>query len=142
MKLVYGPVGVNGYAQLIWDPVTGKIDHNVAEYWRRYDINYKLRQDWPTLGPKLVGKIHVATGDMDSYYSNEAVYLLRDFLESTTDPYAGATFDFGPHKPHCWMGENSTNPGEMMTLAEFFIIVADYLTDSAPAGADTSSWKY
>lgn len=142
-EAVYGPVGENGYAQPIWDPVTGKIDHNVAEYWKEnYDINYKLQQDWSTLGPKLVGKIHIATGDMDSYYLNEAVYLLRDFLESTIDPYAEATFDFGPHRPHCWIGESPARPGEIMTLTEFILIVADYLTETAPAGDDTSSWKY
>lgn len=142
-EAVFSPIGADGYPQQIWDPVTGKIDHNVAEYWKEnYDITYKLQQDWLTLGPKLVGKLHIAVGDMDTYYLNEAVYLLRDFLESTTDPYAAACFDFGPRKPHCWRGVSPSRPGEQMSYSEFVTIVADYITRIAPEGADIESWKY
>jgi hypothetical protein len=46
-------------------------------------------RDWKTLGPKLAGKIHIYCGTMDNYFLNDAVYLMEDFLKSTTDPPYG-----------------------------------------------------
>ena len=35
------------------------------QYWREnYDLLHYLQQNWPTVGPKLVDKIHVYTGDV------------------------------------------------------------------------------
>ena len=51
-----------------------------------FDLRYILERDWATLGPKLVGKIHIYVGEMENSYLNNAVYLMEDFLESTTDP--------------------------------------------------------
>jgi len=83
-QAVYSPVGKDGYPQPIWDKLTGEIDHAVAEYWREhYDLRYILERDWPKLGPKLKGKIHIYCGDMDNYYLNNAVYLMEEFLESS-----------------------------------------------------------
>ncbi|MGA7857163.1 MAG: alpha/beta hydrolase-fold protein, partial [Terracidiphilus sp.] len=46
-QAVFGPVGADGYPQPIFDPVTGVIDHNVAEYWRQhYDLESILEHDW------------------------------------------------------------------------------------------------
>jgi hypothetical protein len=126
-EAVYSPVGDDGYPVPIWDPVTGAIDHTVAEYWRaNYDVDYKMEQEWLTLGPKLVDQLHITVGTMDTYYLNEAVYLVKDFLDSTTDPYAGATFDFGFRKPHCWRGESPNNPGQQMSYQEFIQIAWDW----------------
>ena len=58
-QAVYGPVGPHGYPARIFDKVTGKIDHRVAEYWREhYDLMEILRRNWASLGEKLRGKIH------------------------------------------------------------------------------------
>ncbi|MFC2169710.1 alpha/beta hydrolase [Acidobacteriota bacterium] len=142
-QAVYSPKGPGGYPKPLWDPETGDIDHEVAEYWKEnYDIRYKLEKNWATLGPKLTGKIHVAVGNMDNYYLNEAVYLLQDFLDSTTDPPAKATFQYGWIGKHSWIGHSPVDPSREMTYAEFIPIVTDYITKNAPSGADTSSWKY
>ncbi|HET7275389.1 MAG TPA: alpha/beta hydrolase-fold protein [Longimicrobiaceae bacterium] len=126
-EAVYGPIGDDGYPARIWDPVTGVIDHQVAEYWREnYDLRYILERDWETLGPQLRGKLHVAVGDMDSYYLNNAVHLLEDFLESTTDPVANAEFQYGRGEPHCWIGHSPNRAGEEMNNAEFVRVVAEY----------------
>jgi len=101
-EAVYGPVGEDGYPQPLWDKKTGKIDKQVSAYMRDhgYDLTYYLKQNWPALGPKLKGKIHVFVGDMDNYYLNLAVYMLEDFLK-TAD--AAAEFDYGrPMKGHGW----------------------------------------
>ncbi|MEM4959596.1 MAG: hypothetical protein QXX12_06995 [Nanopusillaceae archaeon] len=81
-------------------------------------------------------------GDMDTYFLNEAVYLLKEFLDSTTNPPAQATFEFGWRKPHCWRGESPWRPGQHISYAEFVQVVADYLTKMASPGADVTSWKY
>jgi hypothetical protein len=127
-EAVYGPVGRDGYPARIWDPLTGVIDPDVAEHWRSYyDLTEHLRRSWPALGPKLRGEIHVAVGDMDSYYLELATYRLQELLDSTTDPPADATFEYGRRKPHCWIGYSRERPGEDLTNVEFVRIVADYL---------------
>ena len=99
---VYGPVGDDGYPDLLYDKWTGEINPEVAEYWREnYDLRHIIERDWSTLGPKLVGKIHIFAGDMDNYYLNNAVYLTEEFLESTTDPYYDGVVDYGDRAYHC-----------------------------------------
>ena len=82
-QAVYSPVGDDGYPKPIWDKVTGQIDHAVAEYWREhYDLGHILKRDWPKIGKKLQGKIHIYCGDMDNYYLNNAVYLVEEISEN------------------------------------------------------------
>ena len=104
-QAVFGPVGDDGYPKPIWDKRTGVIDRDVAAYWReRYDLRYILERDWKTLGPKLKGKIHIYTGDMDNWYLHNAVYLMEAFLKNTKDPYYDGTVEYGDRQPHCWCG--------------------------------------
>ncbi len=132
-EAVYGPVGKNGCPRPIWDPVTGEIDHETAAYWKtNYDLHEQLRSKWETLGPKLNGKIHIATGDMDSYYLDNAVYLMDEFLTNATNPRAGASVEYGRRKPHCWIGESPLRPGEDINYIEFVNVVADHLQQTAP----------
>jgi putative esterase len=101
----YGPVGKDGYPRPLWDPLTGKIDKEVAHYMRDngYDLRYNLEKNWSRIGPDLVGKIHVYCGDMDNYYLNLAVYQLEDFLKSAAEPKSEAVFEYGrPMKAHGW----------------------------------------
>lgn len=141
-EALFSPVGSNGYPKPIWDQVTGAIDKQVAQYWREhYDINHRLQRNWKTLGPKLRGKIHVATGDMDSYYLNEAVYLLQAFLDSTTSPPAEATFEYGRRKPHCFSGYSPDRPGEDLAYTEFIRIAAEFMWNRMPDGGDGGWWR-
>ena len=71
---------------------------------------------------------------MDTYYLEEAVFLLQDFLESVDNPPADASFEYGRRKPHCWIGASPSGSGDDLTNAEFIGIVADYLESRAPAG--------
>jgi hypothetical protein len=144
-QAVYGPVGSNGYPKPIWDKTTGDIDRQVAEYWREnYDLRHILERDWDTLGPKLEGKIHIYCGDMDNYYLNNAVYLMEDFLESTTEPYYGGEVDYGDRAEHCWNGDHE-NPNHISRLRYNSLYVEKILERilaSAPEGADLTSWRY
>lgn len=71
------------------------------------DLRDYLERNWTTVGPKLVGKLHVAVGDMDNFFLNLGVYRFETFLESSKEPgkepYYAGTFQYGrPLKPHGW----------------------------------------
>jgi hypothetical protein len=80
---VFSPRGADGRPRRVMDKLTGAIDRDVATYWKRYDIRLVLQENWPTLGPKLHGKLHVIGGGWDTFYLEPAVELLRDFLKTT-----------------------------------------------------------
>jgi hypothetical protein len=108
-QAAWAPVGRDGYPMPLWDKRTGKIDHAVADSMRArgYDLRDFVERNWNTLGPRLVGKLHVAVGDMDNYFLNLGVYRFESFLESTKEPgkgpYYAGTFEYGrPLKPHGW----------------------------------------
>lgn len=144
-QAVYSPVGKDGYPQPIWDKLTGKIDHSVSEYWREnYDLRYILERDWKTLGPKLRGKIHIYCGDMDTYYLNNAVYLMEEFLNSTKDPHYEGFVDYGDRAEHCWNGDH-TRPNAISRLRYHQMYtpkILERILKSSPPGADLTSWKY
>ncbi len=102
-EAAYGPIGEDGYVKPLFDPRTGDIDPEVADYWREhFDLRHILERDWARIGPLLEGKIHIYTGDMDTYYLNNAVVLLERFLEKTENPYYRGVIEYGEGKPHCW----------------------------------------
>lgn len=102
-EAAYGPIGEDGYVKPLFDPMTGEIDPEVADYWKEnFDLRYILERDWAELGPKLKGKIHIYTGDMDTHYLDNAVVLMERFLEKTKNPYYGGVIEYGDRKPHCW----------------------------------------
>lgn len=135
-EAVYGPVGEDGYPKPLWDKRTGHIDHDVATYMRDhgFDLRYYLAQHWSTIGPQLVGKIHVDVGDMDNFYLNLAVYDLQSFLDNTSSPGALAVFRYGrPEKGHGWQHTTSANIVREM---------GDFITARAPVGENAKQWKY
>jgi hypothetical protein len=136
----FGPVGSDGYPKLLYDKWTGEIDRSVAQYWKEhYDLNAIMQRDWKTLGPKLRGKLHLYVGEMDSYYLEEAAFLLKDFLDKA-DPPAEAAWDIGERAPHCYAGKPEY-PGQR---AEQRILpqMMDRALKTAPPGADLKSWRY
>jgi len=141
-EAVFGPAGRDGYPQPIWDPVSGDVNAETAEFWRaNFDINHHLQANWETISHKLDGKLHIATGDMDSYYLDNAVYLLDEFLNKEAQPRIETEIQYGRRKPHCWTGYSPNNPGEDMTTKEFVRIAADHMASNAPAGAQMSWYR-
>jgi hypothetical protein len=126
-EALFSPVGPDGYAAPIWNRVTGEIDPDVAAYWREnWDLTHHLIENWSTIGPSLAGKIHVATGDMDSYYLNNAVELMEEALTGLSNPFPAASFEYGRKKPHCWTGYSPWRPGEDISNSEFLRVVDGY----------------
>jgi hypothetical protein len=137
---VFGPMGDDGYPRLVYDKWTGKIDTGVIDYWREhYDLNHILQRDWATLGPKLQGKLHFYVGDEDSYYLEEAAFLMKGFLDHSSNPHSDATWDIGRLQPHCYTG-TPTSPGETF-YHRVLPAMSERVTSTAPSGADVS-WKY
>ncbi|HEY5884208.1 MAG TPA: alpha/beta hydrolase-fold protein [Pyrinomonadaceae bacterium] len=144
-EAVYSPVGKDGYPKPIWDKLTGKIDRAVAEHWREnYDLGHILRRDWPKLGPKLEGKLHIYVGEADNYFLNNAVYLVEDFLKTTKNPHYAGEVDYEPRAEHCWNGDH-TRPNAISRLRyhQFYAPkIMARIQKSAPKGADLTSWRY
>jgi hypothetical protein len=148
-QAVYGPVAADGYPADIFDKDTGVIDHEVAEYWKEhFDLNAKLQRDWATLGPKLQGKIHLYVGSDDTYFLNNAVYLMEDFLKTTGTPGHGVAYEgevkYGPRAEHCWNGDpNLPNAYSRLHYNTMYLpMIMDRIAKTAPAGADVTSWRY
>src|ERR1700678_3794910 len=148
-QAVYSPEGSDGYPQPIFDKETGAIDHKVAEYWREhYDLEAILQEGWLTVGPELQGKIHLYVGSDDTYFLNDAVYLMEDFLKTTGTPGHGVPYDgevkYGPRAEHCWNGDpelpNAYSRLHYNTM--YLQQIVDRIAKTAPAGADVTSWKY
>jgi len=144
-EATYSPQGPDGYPVRIWDKYTGDIDHTVAEYWKEnFDLRHILERDWSKLGPKLQGKINIYCGDMDNYYLNNAVYLMEDFLEGTTNPHYDGEVLYGDRAEHCWNGD-PTEPNHVTRLrynSMYVPKIMKRIAESAPAGADLTSWRY
>lgn len=144
-EAVFSPVGEDGYPRRLWDRRTGVIDPEVAAHWREhYDLRHILERDWATLGPKLAGKIHIFTGDMDNFYLNNAVYLMEAFLESTSAPHYGGEVDYGDRAEHCWNGDHD-NPNHRSRLrynTMYLERILQRIEATAPEGADLTSWRY
>jgi Putative esterase len=144
-QAVYGPVGDDGYPAQIFDKHTGEIDHTVASYWREhFDLEAILERDWTKLGPELAGKIHIYVGSDDTYFLNDAVYRMEDFLDSTKNPPYGGEVTYGPRAEHCWNGDPKL-PNAYSRLhynTQYLPKILDQIQKTAPAGADLTSWRY
>ena len=148
-QAVYGPVGDEGYPKPIWDKRTGVIDKEVAQYWKEnYDLRHILERDWETLGPKLIGKLHIRVGDMDNYYLERGVRFMEEFLEGTKHPdrgpYYGGTIEYGDGYGHCYSG-GAPVPANVLRGTYYQRLMPEvetHMLRSAPKGADTKSWRY
>jgi hypothetical protein len=138
-------VGKDGYPQPIFDKETGEIDHSVAEFWKEhYDLSAILQRDWTTLGPKLRGKLHIYVGTADNYMLNNAVYLMEDFLKTTTSPPYEGEVKYGDRAEHCWNGDAS-QPNYLSRLhysTMYLPRMLERMQKTAPPGADLTSWRY
>jgi len=134
-QAVYGPVGEDGYTKPLFNKLTGEIDPTVAQYWKEnYDLRYYFEKNWAALGPKLMGKLYFFTGDMDSYYQNNGVHYMQEFMEKTKNPHYPGFFWFAPRKPHCWSGP--------FTPAERIKFFAIHIATHTPKDIETYWWKY
>lgn len=144
-EAVFSPMAKDGYPKRIYDKYTGAIDSSVAAYWKEhYDLTHIIKRDWPTIGEKLKGKIHIYVGDMDNYYLNNAVYSAEDMLKKLQQPPCHCEVDYGDRAEHCWNGDHS-QPNYISRLRYNRMFIpkwAEEVKKRAPKGADLTSWRY
>ncbi|MBR0138004.1 MAG: hypothetical protein IJM15_06300 [Erysipelotrichaceae bacterium] len=113
----YSPCGEDGYPVNSYDPVTGKINPEVVEYWNQhYDLGAYVERNHEWLIPKIQGKLHLRDGDMDNFYLNGGHYILTDILEKYD--YQGYSLTF-PRKGHEFC----------MTMIELIDEMGEYLNE-------------
>jgi hypothetical protein len=87
--------------------------------------------------------MHITVGDMDSWYLNNAVHLMQNFLDSDKNPYKIADFEYGYMQPHCYAGGGRITNQESYAavLQRIMPVLAKHMEATAPEKADMS-WKY
>ena len=81
---------------------------------------------------------------MSCYYLKDAVNLMEESLESTTELYYDGTVKYGDRFEHCWDGdhENPLHISRLTTNQRFIPKMVKHILQTAPKGADTKSWRY
>lgn len=77
---VFGPRAEDGNPADLFDTVSGAIDRESSEHFRRYDIVDRLRSDPARFGPIFRDRIRLVVGDADSFDLHIAVERLRAAL--------------------------------------------------------------
>ena len=85
------------------------------------------------MGPKLIDKIHVYMGDMDTYRLEQATIELEQWMSTTENPHYPGYFLYGDGQPHCWMGP--------VTIDQRLVEMAEYLLEHLPEGTATPWWQ-
>ncbi len=96
-EAVFSPKGPDGKPRPLWDRTTGAIDPAVAKAWEKYDIRKKLEREWPEIGSKLAGKLHVYMGEQDTFLLEGATKLLQ---KSLAELGSDAVVELFPGKTH------------------------------------------
>lgn len=79
-EAVFSPLDPQGEPARLWDRRSGQINPQVADAWQAYDIRLLLERNWEQLGPKLAGKLHISTGEFDTFLLEGAVRRLAETL--------------------------------------------------------------
>ncbi len=79
---VWSPKGPGGRPMKMFNRETGEQDPFVERAWEKYDIRKIVESNWATLGPKLLGKVHLVVGSEDTFHLEEAAILFCGFLKS------------------------------------------------------------
>lgn len=94
----FSPRRIDGAPAPMFNRQTGAVDPEVVAHWgSNYDIGARIRSDWPRIGKKLDGKIHVVVGTDDSFYLDGSVRRLEADIASVG---GHAEFTYVPGASH------------------------------------------
>jgi hypothetical protein len=96
-EAVFSPLDPDGRPRPLYDRQTGAVDPEVAEAWRAYDITSGLRRLSAVIGESLRGKVHIYTGELDTFYLEGAVAKLK---EAVKDLGIDPSIEILPGKDH------------------------------------------
>lgn len=101
---VYGQPDDEGNPIPVWNQKTGAINPAVAASWTPWDLDLYVRENWPSMGSDLTGKLQFWMGDMDNYYLSNGLRFLEETLNVMEAPGAEAQFNWLPNHGHCGFG--------------------------------------
>jgi S-formylglutathione hydrolase FrmB len=105
---VFSPRGPGGRPEPMFNHATGAVDPTVVAYWQQhYDIAYRIKQQWPTIGRDLRGKVHLYVGTADTFYLDGAAHRLDAVFQSL---HADEHFTFIPGRTHMDLYRVGTDP--------------------------------
>ena len=107
---VFGPLGKDA-TRAVDRSAHGRIDQGGREGigQENYDLLHYMQKHWPALGPKIVDKLHIYTGDMDTYHLEKAVMLMEQWMKTTTNPHYPGFFML--RRSQAALLERSRHPG-------------------------------
>lgn len=79
---VFSPRGEDGRPMELFDKKSGKIDPQVARWWKKYDITEVAKAGGEPLFAKLRGKVHVYMGTIDTFRLEGALYLFAEDMKA------------------------------------------------------------
>jgi hypothetical protein len=92
--------------------------------------------------------LRLYVGSDDTYFLNNAVYLMEEFLKQTGNPGHGVPYEgevrYGPRAEHSWNG-NPAKPNWYSRLhynQMYLAKIVERVEKTAPGGADLTSWRY
>jgi hypothetical protein len=116
-EAVFGPRAGDGSPTQLFDRSTGKINHEVIDAWRRYDMQAKIEREWRALGPKLSGKLTIIVGEDDNFHLEQAVGRLKATLEKLR---SDARVIIVPEKDHFTLLLSGPLRGMVQEMSEKF----------------------
>lgn len=131
-EAVFSPRGPDGLPLKLWDRTSGRVDPEVAQAWRKYDICALLADHWDTLGPRLQGKLHVVVGDLDTFYLESAVHGLAKTLQQLG---SDAQIEFLPGRDHGTVLTPDQRRKRRREMSEVFL---SHHGVETPAGVNTT----
>ena len=84
---VFSKKGKDGEPERICNSVTGDIDSNTFQHWKKYDISLYLRTNWDQIKPDLDGKVRVTVGKQDNFLLNYAVMMLEGEMKKLNSTF-------------------------------------------------------
>lgn len=109
---VFGPRTPAGNPAALFDPMTGVIDRAVARAFGAYDIGARLRAEPARFLPIFRDRIRLVCGDIDNFYLEQAVRLLRyDVATADAREIPTANAIPGPDAPAPLEWRGTTGPG-------------------------------
>ena len=145
-QAVFGPQAADGYPAPIFDKQTGEIDPKVAAYWREhFDLTHIIQRDWATLGPKLAGQAaHLCRLGRHLFPDRRGLFRPGHAGEpeatrpgAAKSPMATGPSTAGTATPSCANAYSRLHYNTM-----YLPKILERIADTAPPGADLTSWRY
>lgn len=91
-----------GRPQPLWDRRTGRVDRNVVEDWKKYDLRLVLERNWDKLKSLLAGKLHVYVAEDDTVFLDQPVKLLKKSMTALESDAHFVILPSGGHGDGVW----------------------------------------